>query len=58
MVPEEDSVKISIYRTNSKHLSCSKLREQQEVEDADETQHIAHEKRKLDAVYVSAISNW
>ena len=57
MVPEEDSVKISIYRTNSKHLSCSKLREQQEVEDADETQHIAHEKRKLDAVYVSAISN-
>lgn len=57
MVPEEDSVKISIYRTNSKHLSCSKLREQLEAEDADDTQHIAYEKRKLDAVYVHNMEN-
>lgn len=55
MVPEDDSVTISICRTSSKHLSCSKLREQQEVEEADETQHIAYEKRKLDAVYASII---
>lgn len=57
MVPEEDSVKISIYRTTSKHLSCSKLREQLEAEDADDTQHIAYEKRKLDAVYVHNMEN-
>ena len=50
MTSDEDTIRIDISRNSSRHMSCSRLREQQEREEQDGTQSIAYAKRKLDAM--------
>ena len=51
MASDEGTIRIDISRNSSRHMSCSRLREQQEREEQDGTQNIAYAKRKLDAMW-------